>query len=244
MSSLSERIAAAYAHRQSIAKPDERVTKAALARAAGVKPPSVAEWFTGDTKSLSAEACQQAAAYLGVRPEWLAAGRGPMLATLSSISTGLAGEPAPLEDVTALSYGARRGLGRAPVIGRTMGGVPERIWDDEGRPTGITDEYAEVSTDDERAFLVRVEGDSMAPRYNPGEYALIEPSVAPELGDDVLVRLASGETLVKRLLARRNGHVQLASLNGPALLTYRLEEIVWLYYVAHPVPVRRIKSRL
>jgi transcriptional regulator with XRE-family HTH domain len=53
-------------------------TQAALAKAAGVKPPSVADWFNGKTRTLKAEPLVRAAIYLGVEPLWLAAGEGPM----------------------------------------------------------------------------------------------------------------------------------------------------------------------
>lgn len=131
-----------------------------------------------------------------------------------------------------------------PVVGRGMGGIPDRIWGDEGRPVGVTDEYALVATQDDHAFLFRVEGDSMSPRFQPGEYGLCEPGTAPEVEDDVLVRLTSGETLLKRLLSRKGG-IRLGSWKpGEPTLMYRPDEIVWMYYVAHPVPARKLRTRL
>lgn len=129
------------------------------------------------------------------------------------------------------------------VVGATQGGMPLRIWDDAGYPVGSTEEFADVSTTDEHAFACRVVGDSMVPRYQPGEYALVEPSTVPDLEDDVLVRLASGETMLKRLLSRRGG-VRLGSYNTNEVLTFREEEITWMYYVAHPIPARRIGQRV
>jgi phage repressor protein C with HTH and peptisase S24 domain len=83
----------------------------------------------------------------------------------------------------------------------------------------------------------------MAPRFHPGEYALVEPGTQPEIEDDVLVRLASGETLIKRLLSRRDGY-RLGSWNDTAVLQLRPEDVTWMYYIAHPVPTRKIKNRL
>lgn len=83
----------------------------------------------------------------------------------------------------------------------------------------------------------------MAPRYNPGEFALVEPSTDPELEDDVLVRLETGETMLKRLVSRRGG-IQLASYNEPGSMLFKPEEITWIYYVAHPVPARKIRQRM
>lgn len=83
----------------------------------------------------------------------------------------------------------------------------------------------------------------MVPRFNPGEFALVEPGTEPELEDDVLVRLNTGETMIKRLLSRRQG-IRLGSYNDPEILTYQPEDITWLYYIAHHVPARKIKTRL
>jgi transcriptional regulator with XRE-family HTH domain len=71
-------MAAALAYRQSVARPGERITQKALADACGVKPPSVVDWFNGDTKTLDGTNLIAAAKFLRVRPEWLASGDGPM----------------------------------------------------------------------------------------------------------------------------------------------------------------------
>lgn len=91
-------------------------------------------------------------------------------------------------------------------------------------------------------FLVAVDGASMVPRYNPGEFALVEPGTEPDLEDDVLVRLTDGTTMIKRLLSRRGGW-RFGSYNYPEVLHYPAEQVTWVYYIAHPVPRRKIKSR-
>jgi phage repressor protein C with HTH and peptisase S24 domain len=129
------------------------------------------------------------------------------------------------------------------VIGSTQGGLPERIWSDGDHPVGSSNDYTLTATTDQHAFACKVVGESMVPRYMPGEYALVEPDTAPELEDDVLVRLASGETMLKRLLSRRGG-VRLGSYNSSEVLSFLENEITWMYYVAHPIPARRIKHRV
>jgi transcriptional regulator with XRE-family HTH domain len=61
-------------------------TQAELARACGIKPPSVSSWFSGDTLSLEGENLVRAAGYLGVNPHWLATGEGQMIGELKSPS--------------------------------------------------------------------------------------------------------------------------------------------------------------
>lgn len=126
------------------------------------------------------------------------------------------------------------------VIGNGQGGFPDRIWGDGDYPVGASDKYAEVSTDDDHAFVVCVRGDSMVPRYMPGEYALVEPSVAPEIEDDVLVRLKTGETMLKRLLSRRAG-IRLGSYGTAEVLTYAPEDITWIYHVSDRISARKVK---
>jgi len=129
------------------------------------------------------------------------------------------------------------------VVGRANGGLPERIWTDGGYLVGATEEYAMLATDDPHAFLTSVIGTSMAPVYNPGDFAFVEPGVEVDLGDDVLVRLATGETMLKRLLVRRDDGIQLGSYGEPGTLFFRPDEITWMYYVAHPVRRKKIKTR-
>lgn len=69
---LAERLTAAMAH--------SGLTQAELARACGVKPPSVSGWLSGKSKFLRGENLLKAAAALGVNQQWLATGDGKMIA--------------------------------------------------------------------------------------------------------------------------------------------------------------------
>lgn len=121
--------------------------------------------------------------------------------------------------------------------------MPERIWDDGGYPVGVTDDYAELGSNDDEAFLSEVVGQSMYPKFENKNYALVEPNTPIDLEDCVLVRLGDGQTLLKRLLSRRNGGVTLGSFNDPTLLHFDDLDITWMYYVAHEVPRKKLKSR-
>ena len=79
MSTLKDRIKKAYEYRQSIAASGEKVSKAALARACHVAPPSVNGWFDGSTQSLTGPNLISAAKYLQVNVEWLGNGKGRMI---------------------------------------------------------------------------------------------------------------------------------------------------------------------
>lgn len=154
--------------------------------------------------------------------------------------------PASVEPVslgTTVTGVSPRNVKKAWVVGKGAGGLmPEKIWSDGDYPVGATDDFAEVASADPHCFLIKVVGLSMVPRYNPDEYALVEPGTSPELEDDVLVRLTDGQTLLKKLLSRRGG-IKLGSYNDAATHFYEHDQVVWMYYVAHPVPSRKIKSR-
>lgn len=165
----------------------------------------------------------------GVRPEWLSAGEGPMV-------------EASARPAGAINFNDTK-VREVYVVGKGSGGLmPDRVWTDSDFPVGATDECAPLATDDKQAFLTEVEGPSMVPRYNPGEFALVEPGTEPDIEDDVLVRLTTGHTMVKRLLSRRGGW-RFGSYNNAEVLFYKPEEVSWVYYIAHPVPRRKIKAR-
>lgn len=71
MKSLRERLAAAM-------QGPPPVSQVELAKAAGVSQPSVNDWLSGKTKSIRGPAQSAVAAKLGVNPDWLATGKGPM----------------------------------------------------------------------------------------------------------------------------------------------------------------------
>lgn len=174
-------------------------------------------------------------------PNWVLRGVGTMKPVATPVSSGRLFEVSePWTEYAPVAPGKFR---RVPVVGQGAGGMPERVWTDGDHPVGETGDYADVASPDPHAFVVKVVGLSMVPKYNPGEYALVEPGTEPDVEDDVLVRIASGETMLKRLLSRR-GHIRLGSYNDPAVLTFEREEITWMYYVAYPVPARKVKMRV
>lgn len=133
---------------------------------------------------------------------------------------------------------------RVWVVGKGSAGMlPERLWSDSDQAVGDGDEYAEISTSDPHAFLAAVVGTSMVPRYNPGEFALVEPSSTVDIEDDVLVRLTNGQTMIKKLVSMRDGW-RFSSYNDLTQLYFTPAEVTWVYYVAHFVPRKKIKLRM
>src|SRR6202012_1755361 len=91
------------------------------------------------------------------------------------------------------------GLRRIPVLSWAQAGQATdfeempRDWN-EGVPSDISDE---------RAFGVRLRGDSMEPRFSDGDIAILLPSIAPTNGETVVANLKNEGVLCKII------HVQL-----------------------------------
>lgn len=62
------------------ARREREETQTAVAKAAGIKQPSLSEIETGETKELSGPVLVKICAYLKIRPEWVITGKGPMAA--------------------------------------------------------------------------------------------------------------------------------------------------------------------
>jgi phage repressor protein C with HTH and peptisase S24 domain len=76
------------------------------------------------------------------------------------------------------------------------------LWDEEGLRADVEDRISRpYDVPDRRAIAVRVRGDSMVPRYNPGDEVIVSPSSDVEDGNGVFVKLRTGERLLK--IARR-----------------------------------------
>lgn len=98
LSTLAGRLEAAMADHP-------EVTNAELARTAKVKPSSVSDWLSGESKALKAVPLLRVAARLGVHPLWLATGEGPRYASIaaeSPLSTRWPFKKVHAEDLQAL----------------------------------------------------------------------------------------------------------------------------------------------
>jgi phage repressor protein C with HTH and peptisase S24 domain len=203
------------------------LSKTDIWKGAGLSSGAYSHWMNGGT--LLGENLIKVAQILNVNPVWLETGRGQK-------------EPG-LQNIAGYQEVNKNNLHPVPVVGRGMGGLPDRMFTDEGRPTNGHDDYADVYSTDPSAFLVKVEGNSMWPKYSQGDYALIEPGTEPEIEDDVLLRTNKGEVMLKRLLSKRSGYL-FGSYNESDTYSFDMQDIVWMYYVAYPVPAKKIKSRV
>ncbi|VVD91045.1 prophage repressor [Pandoraea communis] len=113
-----------------------------------------------------------------------------------------------------------------------MGGK-EGALEEFAYPVGFGDGYVEYPSSDPHVYALRVRGDSMHPRYRAGEFVVIEPSIEPQDGDDVVVICVDGRKLLKQLNWLRDDELQLLSINnGYAPLTLKRSDVHSLQLVA------------
>jgi SOS-response transcriptional repressor LexA len=86
-----------------------------------------------------------------------------------------------------------------PVINRVSAGYPSDFTD-LSYPPKVADEYVGCpEVNDTDAFAARVHGESMMPKYRPGDIVIFSPAADPREGDDCFVRFEDGQTTFKRI---------------------------------------------
>jgi SOS-response transcriptional repressor LexA len=151
--------------------------QSSLAAACGVAQPSVAKWLSGETKILRSTTALNLAKVLGVNLLWLTEGKG---------------RP---EDVVLDPFAstAPEGTKKIPLLSYVQAGLFSDVGDIDA------DEYIVVSDDvSDRAFALKIRGDSMMPDYRQGDLIVIDPDLEPYPSDNVVAQTEDGETTFKR----------------------------------------------
>jgi phage repressor protein C with HTH and peptisase S24 domain/DNA-binding XRE family transcriptional regulator len=107
-----------------------------------------------------------------------------------------------------------------PIINRISAGPPQGFTDLD-YPAGVADEYIPrpPGFSDPNAFALRVDGDSMEPKYHEGDVVIFSPAAHVESGDDCFVRFAmtgspvDGEKTFKRVFFDAEGEIRLQPIN-------------------------------
>ena len=141
---------------------------------------------------------------LGVSIDWLLGRSDASLhAKLPPLQSQMAATVEPGPEVGAITM--------VPIVGNTQAG-PDAEWFELGYPPGYGEDYVDVPAKDPHAYALRVVGGSMEPRMHEGEIVLVYPSWEAQPGDEVVVRMRDGESMVKRLVYVRNDRVGLDSI--------------------------------
>ncbi len=209
------------------------IKQKALSNKMEVSTTTIQHWLIGRNKP-SRDKIKKLAEELKVTPEWLEFGS----------SVEFSGPAQKDSTIASTVVHDKSFLKTIPVVGTTQGG-PDRHWEDLGFPPGWGTEYAVIECDDPHAYILRVEGDSMSPRINEGDYVLVEPSTLAQPGDIVVTRLQSGEVMLKYFRADYGEEVALESHNhGFTLRTVPKADIVFMHSISGILLRRKIKKRV
>lgn len=130
-----------------------------------------------------------------------------------------------------------------PAVGDVKGGS-DGYFEEHQYQLGHGEGVIDYPTTDHFAYALRVKGDSMNPRYRAGEFIIVEPSIEPQPGEDVVVICHDGRKLLKVLAWVRGDSVSLLSINNGHLpLTLDTAEIDRMHPVAGSVPARALRKR-
>jgi phage repressor protein C with HTH and peptisase S24 domain len=210
------------------------MSQQALAKAAGMSQATLSALEIG--KNIETRKIGTLARALGVNADWLATGIGPKsgaaLPQLMPPTTASAFDlPERVKESDLVPIGAQ--MRQIAVVGTAQLG-DGGLWVELEYPVGQGDGTVPFPTRDPNAYAVRCRGDSMSPRLQHGEFAVVEPSVDPAAGDEVLVKSHDGRVLVKRLKYVRDGRVHLESVNAAdhPPIVIELTEVAAMHYVA------------
>lgn len=179
MKTLSERLK----HAMEVLPP-KKIKGVELARAVGVKPPSVSDWLSGKSKTMEGPNLVRAAQFLKVNSKWLATG---------------VGNPTDKESKSDFSNVSFNDLPfrKIPVLDFVQAGLFGDIAYDGINPIGETYTTYQGAKPEE-VFSLTIEGMSMAPDFLPGDSIVVDASIAPQPGSFVIAQNGTTEATFKK----------------------------------------------
>lgn len=162
------------------------LSQAELARRIGVTPGAVSLWLSGETKALKASNAVLLAKHLGVSPEWLATGRGPMRPDAA----------APVEPGDELVPIARVQL----KLEAGITGYHVQQIDDRSQPIFFRRDFIDRKGWKPSSLIaLRVDGDSMEPTLYDGDLVVINTAETDPRDGSVYAVNYEGQPVIKRL---------------------------------------------
>jgi phage repressor protein C with HTH and peptisase S24 domain len=130
-----------------------------------------------------------------------------------------------------------------PVVGVVQAG-PDGLLNIDDYPVGSGDGEVPYWAKCDSAYALKVRGESMSPRYLPGEFVAVDPCSEVQPSDECIVLKKDGTRMIKRLLWMRDGFATFESINQDYKnITLELEEIEALHIVLGRVPRAAFRPR-
>ncbi|KJZ51649.1 S24 family peptidase [Pseudomonas marginalis] len=203
-----------------------RVTQAALARACGVRAPSVNDWISGKTKTIEGQNLLIAADFLKVLPMWLATGKGPMRK-----ESDRAAQPDSKESNVVPIDSRQRSADSSFIT------IPQMDVSGSMGPGRVPPDHIEVIKDItlhldwlqtqglsysklENLAIINGDGDSMEGTFRNGDALLVDRGITEIRTDAIYVFTLDGELFIKRLQRLTGGSLRMISDNPvyPAIM--------------------------
>ena len=126
------------------------------------------------------------------------------------------------------------GLRYIPLHNRVPAGDPKEYTDGD-YPAGDAEEFVPCPEDltDKTAFALRVEGNSMEPRFKEGDIVIVSPYSELKGGAPVVYRLKNGDCAVKNYHQGGNGEIILCpeNLKTGGVQVFQPTDFAWIYPV-------------
>ncbi|VXA57316.1 conserved hypothetical protein [Acinetobacter proteolyticus] len=180
--------------------PSKKIKGVDLARAVGVKPPSVSDWLSGKSKTMEGENLIKASKFLGVSASWLASGSGQPIIKMTNDFTEELNYFTPVDAIMA------------PVISWNQASVFTNL---QSIDLSEVEEWLPLSAEYINCFYLKVQGISNQPEFLEGDYILIDPDVyysEMQSGDMIVVR-KFGDAALKKLVIETDNSRFLQALN-------------------------------
>lgn len=194
--------------------PPKKIKGVELARAVGVKPPSVSDWLSGKSKTMEGENLLRAAKHLNVNPVWLATGTGEVIAdqknNSKNFSNGLSTSDLKSLDNNVIPVTSKL----LPVLSWVQAGAMSSV--EAIDRSEINEWLPPLSADDpDGCFYLRVVGISNFPTYMDGDYILINPAfqVCDLISEDLIVVRNNTDATFKKLIIESDDRKYLQALN-------------------------------
>lgn len=223
-------------------------TAAALAKSIRMSDPTYRSYENG-ARPLTIQAARQIAPKLGI--DWKELMLGPdgspedsaVLAIRAAIPHPIT-PPRPLDTSDVIRAPLAPAMDGAtknpdlPILGHVKGGVrSEALFLDNGTPVAFTyrpDDLRGVAD----AYAVYVVGDSMAPRYRPGQLVYVNPSIPPRPGDDVVIQQTTKEVFIKELVRRTEKFIRTKQYNPGDTIDYPVGTVDAIHVVVFAKTIR------
>lgn len=239
--------------------PPKKIKGVDLARAVGVKPPSVSDWLSGKSKTMEGENLLRTAKYLNVSATWLATGVGEPIEEQDKNNKNPANSDGGYQfkviDIEAFKkkYNISESdeavlfsnVIEKPFTPTLKRWVPVKAYSkmgmdgyfiDMGFEGNGGDGYIPTHTAGTKAYAVKGTGDSMFPAIRNGWYVVCDPDAELVPMEFVQVCLKDGRCTIKEFIGIQNDVLSLIAVNGGERLTFNMDEVESITAITDIVP--------